>query len=257
MDKLIYNEYVGNKKIETFEALPTDLRWFRFTDDTTKTEILFYSRDIDAPPDVIIPDTVTSIGMSAFENSPITSITIPDTVTSIGEYAFRSCGQLSTVNINQTASIISIGKAAFAFSKKITSITIPNKVTSIGEDAFFSCEELSTVYFHGIFPTIGTDAFTYIKLGAIGYYYSKNLSTWKDIKKINNLTIELFDPVTSSSIAGATSTAGTTSISGITAVDTTSTVGTKSTKNVDLNVLIIISILIILSGFLYYVFFLR
>ena len=40
---------------------------------------------------IIIPDTVTSIGSSAFAQSGITSITIPDSVKSIEECVFYEC----------------------------------------------------------------------------------------------------------------------------------------------------------------------
>ena len=61
---------------------------------------------------VVIEDSVTSIGYSAFYGcSNLTSITIPDSLTSIGEWAFGCCSSL-------------------------TSITIPDSVTSIGERAF-------------------------------------------------------------------------------------------------------------------------
>ena len=46
-----------------------------------------------------IPDSVTSIGSSAFYNcSSLTSVTIPDSVTSIGGAAFNGCSSLTTVN---------------------------------------------------------------------------------------------------------------------------------------------------------------
>ena len=72
----------------------------------------------------IIPNSVTSIGESAFSNcSGLTSVTIPNSVTSIGESAFSGCSGL-------------------------TSVTIPNSVTSIGDEAFYGCSELTSVTFN-------------------------------------------------------------------------------------------------------------
>lgn len=56
---------------------------------------------------VIVPDSVISIGKSAFASSGIKTISIPDSVTTIGDNAFDSC-MLSSINI--PASVSNIGK---------------------------------------------------------------------------------------------------------------------------------------------------
>ena len=67
----------------------------------------------------MIPNSVTSIGVRAFEGCDgLTSIVIPNSVTAIGNKAFYSCDGLTSVNI-------------------------PNSVTAIGNNVFESCNELS------------------------------------------------------------------------------------------------------------------
>ena len=69
----------------------------------------------------IIPDGVTTIGISAFRDGEITDIDIPDSVTVISDTAFFSC-------------------------QKLDNIEIPDSVTSIGGHAFGYCENLYIHY---------------------------------------------------------------------------------------------------------------
>jgi len=79
----------------------------------------------------IIPSTVTSIGVSAFEEcSGLTSVTIPNSVTSIGARAFLACHSLTSVNLG-------------------------SGVTNIGDYAFEFCSNLTSIYFQGNAPTVG------------------------------------------------------------------------------------------------------
>ena len=85
-----------------------------------------YVNDVEVT-DLVIPNSVTSIGSSAFGGcTGLTSVTIPNSVTSIGGSAFSGCSGL-------------------------TSVTIPNSVTSIGEYAFDGCTGLTSVEAPAVF----------------------------------------------------------------------------------------------------------
>ena len=107
---------------------------------------------------IIIPDSVTSIGNATFDRcTSLTSITIPDGVTSIGDAAFAGCTSLTSITIPD--GVTSIGGAAFTECTNLTSITIPDRVTNIGHYAFLKSTNLTIVTFLGDAPKIENDAF--------------------------------------------------------------------------------------------------
>jgi hypothetical protein len=107
---------------------------------------------------VVIPDSVTSIGASAFlACSGLTSVNIPNSVTSIGVSAFAYCTGLTSVSIG--SSVTSIGVGAFQYCTGLTSVSIPNSVTSIGASAFLACTGLTSVNIGSGVTSVGDAAF--------------------------------------------------------------------------------------------------
>ena len=118
-----------------------------------------YVNDVEVT-DLVIPNSVTSIGGNAFSYcNGLTSVIIPNSVTSIGEEAFRGCSGLTSVTIPN--SVTSIESAAFAYCTGLTSITIPNSVTSIGDSAFEGCSGLTSIIIPNSVTSIGSGAFAY------------------------------------------------------------------------------------------------
>ena len=89
-----------------------------------------------------LPNSVTTIGKSAFSSSPLTSITLPQNLTTIDNYVFSGCNSLTTVT-NSSNKLRSIGEKAFYECKNLTSIDLPT-VIFVGNSAFNSCHSLTS-----------------------------------------------------------------------------------------------------------------
>ncbi|WP_147329718.1 leucine-rich repeat protein [Segatella copri] len=108
--------------------------------------------------DIVIPDSVTSIGDGAFEGCrSLTEVVIPNSVTSIGDRAFSLCRSLTEVVIPD--SVTGIGDRTFLGCSSLTEVVIPDSVTNIGKGAFANCCSLAEVVIPNSVTTIGGFAF--------------------------------------------------------------------------------------------------
>ena len=145
----------------------------------------------------IIPNSVTSIGSSAFKGCrSLESLTIPNSVTSIGSSAFEGCKRLESVTIPN--SVTSIGNSAFSGCSSLQSVTIPNSVTSIGNHAFSGCSSLESLTIPNSVTSIGDFEFSGCRklksitipnsVTSIGYYAFENCIKLESVTIPNSVT---------------------------------------------------------------------
>jgi hypothetical protein len=144
--------------------------------------------------EVIIPNSITSIGNESFYNCGLRSLIIPDSVVSIGYGAFRECSQLKAVQLPQKlpslvdgydrephsgireqygvfencralasivipSSITRIGDYTFSYCTGLESVLMSNGVSSIGERVFLSCRSLTSITLPNTLKSIEDHAF--------------------------------------------------------------------------------------------------
>ncbi len=83
---------------------------------------------------IVIPDGYETIGVSAFENSGLVSITFPRTLTTIGDRAFYNVQNITELTLNE--GLITIGNSSFENCSNLWKCNFPDSLVSIGEYAF-------------------------------------------------------------------------------------------------------------------------
>ena len=132
---------------------------------------------------IVIPDSfngraVTLIEANGFAEviTGYANVTIPNTITSIGDSAFSDCINLQSVTFSNTSSLKSIGQGAFANCYLLESINLPNTVERIGSNAFNLCKNLQNITIPGSLTTIEKGTFAYC-LALSSITIPKNVTT--------------------------------------------------------------------------------
>ena len=90
-----------------------------------------------------LPESLETIGESAFWGCGLKSITIPNGVTQIENMAFSNCSQLTEVILPE--SLTEMSESMFGECKSLASIVIPKGISIIARNSFWNCENLVSV----------------------------------------------------------------------------------------------------------------
>lgn len=161
------------------------------TDTVLKIPAIYHGSDVSSVAtaafrmydctEVILPDTITTIGINAFQYCSLSKITLSNNLTEMGDYAFYYCDNLVSVDIPASLKEIPfhafyrcialssvtlheglevIGARAFGVCRSLSSISIPTTVTEIGGGAFAN-SGLTSAVIPGNVVTLGAGAFSY------------------------------------------------------------------------------------------------
>lgn len=150
---------------------------------------------------ITIPNTITSIGQSAFNNCNLTSVSIPSSVTIIKQAAFSN-NSISNLIINNGVTTIE----NFAFStNQLTAINLPESITSVGNGVFRVNTALTKVFSSATTPpTITTanssdDTFAnrnnihlYIPVGTKDVYVTNSGALWTGFNPVSEIFVDNF-----------------------------------------------------------------
>jgi hypothetical protein len=127
---------------------------------------------------VFLPNTLTEIGDSAFNDCGLLSVTIPDNVKVIRYAAFSYCTALRDVQI--PSSLKSIEQSAFADCVVLSNFVIPDGVTDIGDWAFQGCLSLNnTITIPDSCENVGGGAFAFCR-SIPNAHWSRNIAKISD-----------------------------------------------------------------------------
>ena len=124
-----------------------------------------FSTDSPYLTEIVIPDSVKTIGNSAFTsygglyNNYLQRVQLGNGVTSIGQNAFNDCIALKEVLFGEN--VKTIGYGAFRGCTNLPYVALPEGLQQIGDLAFDQCTKLSRVIVPSSVYWIGASAFSY------------------------------------------------------------------------------------------------
>lgn len=152
-DKFEYNKsgqgdkgnYIGSKNNDYLVLMNVEKDVVNYSINDGTKMIYYQAFDgCEKLQSIVIPDTVTELGVETFMNcTSLESVTFPENGSLILDGTFIGCTALKNIEI--TESVVEIGSSAFMNCENLASVTISSSVTVIGGSAFYNCTSLKEI----------------------------------------------------------------------------------------------------------------
>ena len=139
--KEYYYEYIYDYQWGVFQK-SDNLTEVRFEDGMTLIPGGICANN-DSIKSIVIPDTVTEIGLCSFYNcSALSDVKFSNALVTVGVDAFRLT---ALKKLELPDSVVTIKSGAFLACKKLTDAKLPKNLKTIGGYAFGDCDSLTTI----------------------------------------------------------------------------------------------------------------
>ena len=111
--------------------------------------------------EIVLPDTVTTIGYSAFEGvKQLKKVTMSKNIKTIDQFAFYSATNLETVIFPEGCALTTISTACFESCSKLANVNLENcqSLKTLGDRTFNGCTAIDRLSLPNSITTIGSQA---------------------------------------------------------------------------------------------------
>lgn len=129
---------------------------------------------------VTIPESVVSIGASAFEGcSKLNRLILPSSIEAISEYMCKNCTSLTYVSAKNVQAVID---NAFAGCSSLSNIELDSVIAIY--DAFYGCSSLDSIKLPRTLQMLGNGSYAFYE-DTHNIYFDGTKSEWENISKGN------------------------------------------------------------------------